>query len=283
MLKIIDTVAELRNALKTHSNIALVPTMGNLHDGHLQLVAMAKQQAACVVVSIFVNPLQFGANEDLACYPRSLAADCAKLKDAGADIVFIPSVLEMYPDFDGINLNQSMTITAPLFANELCGASRPGHFSGVATIVMKLFNSVMPQVAIFGKKDFQQLLVIRTLVKQFNLPITILAADTQRDADGLALSSRNSFLSPAHKIEAAQLQQHLQHIASRCQQGDVEFTALEQAATSSLNSRGWQVDYISVRSALTLAVAGAADQQLIVMAAARLGNTRLIDNVEFLR
>lgn len=283
MLKIIETVAELRLALKAHSNIALVPTMGNLHDGHLQLVAIAKQQAACVVVSIFVNPLQFGANEDLACYPRSLAADCAKLEAAGADIVFTPSVPEIYPDFDGIHLNQSMTITAPAFADQLCGATRPGHFSGVATIVMKLFNMVMPQVAIFGKKDFQQLLLIRTLVRQFNLPISIVAADTQRAADGLALSSRNSFLSAAHKIEAAQLQQHLQQIVTSSRQGQVEFTALEQAATSSLNSRGWQVEYISVRSALTLAVAGAEDQQLIVMAAARLGDTRLIDNVEFLR
>lgn len=283
MLEIIESVAELRHRLKHQSNIALVPTMGNLHAGHMQLVEIAKQHAACVVVSIFVNPLQFGANEDLASYPRSLEADCAQLKAAGADIVFIPSVVEMYPDFDGLNLNQSMTVTVPAIANELCGASRPGHFSGVATIVIKLFNSVMPQVAVFGKKDFQQLLIIRALVKQLNLPIAIVAAETLRTVDGLALSSRNNFLSAAQKKEAAQLQQQLQQIAASVQQGNCEFTALEQAATASLNARGWQVDYISVRSALTLAVAGAQDQQLIVMAAARLGDTRLIDNVEFLR
>jgi pantoate--beta-alanine ligase len=283
MLEIIETVAALRHRLKHSNNIALVPTMGNLHAGHLQLVAIAKEHATCVVVSLFVNPLQFGANEDLASYPRSLEADCAQLKSAGADIVFIPSVLEMYPDFDGTHLNQSMTITVPAFANELCGATRPGHFAGVATIVMKLFNIVMPQVAIFGKKDFQQLMVIRALVKQFNLPIDIIAADTLRGVDGLALSSRNSLLSEADKTEAAQLQLQLQQIAKSIQQGNAEFIALEQASTHILNDRGWQVDYISVRSALTLAVASAQDLQLIVMAAAKLGNTRLIDNVEFLR
>jgi pantoate--beta-alanine ligase len=283
MLEIIETVAELRHRLNQQHNIALVPTMGNLHAGHLQLVSIAKQQGACVVVSIFVNPLQFGANEDLASYPRSLDADCAQLKAAGADIVFIPSVVEMYPDFDGTRLNQSMTVTVPAFADELCGATRPGHFAGVATIVMKLFHIVMPQVAVFGKKDFQQLLVIRALVKQYNLPIAIVAADTLRTSDGLALSSRNSLLSEAHKVEAAQLQQQLQQIATSIEQGQREFSTLEQAATTNLNARGWQVDYISVRSALTLAVARAQDQQLIVMAAARLGETRLIDNVEFLR
>lgn len=283
MLEIIESVAELRHRLKHQSNIALVATMGNLHAGHLQLVSIAKQQAACVVVSIFVNPLQFGANEDLASYPRSLEADCALLKAAGADIVFIPSVLEMYPDFDGTHLNQSMTVSVPAFADELCGATRPGHFAGVATIVIKLFNIVMPQLAVFGKKDFQQLMVIRALVKQFNLPIAIVAAETMRTADGLALSSRNSFLSEVDKTEAAQLQQQLRQIAKNIQQGNAKFTALEQAAVARLNARGWQVDYISVRSALTLAVASAQDQQLIVMAAARLGSTRLIDNVEFLR
>jgi pantoate--beta-alanine ligase len=234
-------------------------------------------------VSIFVNPLQFGANEDLASYPRSLDSDCAQLKAAGADIVFIPSVVEMYPDFDGTRLNQSMTVTVPAFADELCGETRPGHFAGVATIVMKLFHIVMPQVAVFGKKDFQQLLVIRALVKHFNLPIAIVAADTLRTSDGLALSSRNSLLSEAHKVEAAQLQQQLQQIATSIEQGQRELSTLEQAATTNLNARGWQVDYISVRSALTLAVARAQDKQLIVMAAARLGSTRLIDNVEFLR
>ena len=155
-MQIIETVAALKRALKNQPNIALVPTMGNLHAGHLHLVALAKQEASFVVVSIFVNPLQFGANEDLASYPRSLAADYEKLSDHGVDIAFVPSVIEMYPHFDGVNINQTMSISMPPIANELCGATRAGHFSGVATVVAKLFNIVMPDLAVFGKKDFQQ-------------------------------------------------------------------------------------------------------------------------------
>ncbi|MDO9393997.1 MAG: pantoate--beta-alanine ligase, partial [Methylotenera sp.] len=162
-MQIINTINELRSALEKQTSVAFVPTMGNLHAGHIQLVEVAKRHAQCVVVSIFVNPLQFGVNEDLASYPRTLDADCKKLEAAGTSIVFAPKVEEMYPDFDGGNLNQTMTITPPPIANELCGASRPGHFSGVATVVMKLFNIVQPTVAVFGKKDFQQLFIIEQL------------------------------------------------------------------------------------------------------------------------
>jgi len=277
----IHTVKELRSSLKAQKNIAFVPTMGNLHDGHIALISLAKQHGDCVVASIFVNPLQFGPNEDLANYPRTLEADCKKLTDAGADIVFIPNVQEMYPDFDGEHLNQTMTITPPPIAAELCGASRPGHFSGVATVVMKLFNLVMPQIAIFGKKDFQQVYVIKELVRQFNLPIRIIAGDTVRETSGLAMSSRNGYLTPAQKTEATQLYQCLVNIVHAVKQGNTRFTDLEQAASQTLTQQGWLVDYISVRAASTLKPATNQDNELVVLAAAKLGSTRLIDNIDF--
>jgi len=287
-MQIIQTITELRSALKNKAGIAFVPTMGNLHAGHIHLVEIARQHARCVVVSVFVNPLQFGANEDLANYPRTLEADCEKLKAAGADIVFTPSVNEIYPDFDGVTLNQTMTVALPAIANELCGATRPGHFDGVATVVLKLFNMIFfnikgPGIAVFGKKDFQQLFIIRELVKQFNLPIEIIAGGTVREANGLAMSSRNNYLTQTQKTEAAQLQQHLKHIVSSIQQGNTDFAALTQPVIHILNDRGWLVDYVSVRSALTLAPATAHDQHLVVLAAAKLGSTRLIDNIDFLR
>ena len=282
-MQIIETVVALKRALENQTNIALVPTMGNLHAGHLHLVTLAKQEASCVVVSIFVNPLQFGANEDLASYPRSIDADYEKLSNHGVDIVFAPSVVEIYPDFDGINLNQTISITVPPIANELCGATRPGHFSGVATVVAKLFNIVMPQLAVFGKKDFQQLHIIRELVQQINIPIRIIAGDTVRDGNGLAMSSRNGFLSAEQKKNAAQLQQELLTIKEKIQYGNTDFSALTQSAIENLQGKSWLVDYISVRNAHTLAPASAQDAALVVLAAAKLGNTRLIDNVEFLR
>lgn len=282
-MQIIHTVAELRKSLKNHDNIGFVPTMGNLHAGHIQLVEIAKQHAQCVVVSIFVNPLQFGANEDFSTYPRTLDADCEKLSIAGVDIVFAPSIDEMYPDFDGQRLNQNMSITAPPLASELCGASRPGHFSGVATVVMKLFNIVMPQIAVFGKKDFQQLLVIKELVKQFNLPIEIIAADTMRESSGLAMSSRNGYLTAEQKTQAAQLQLCLQQIANKIKTGETNYANLEQTATQQLNSQGWLVEYISVRSAFTLDPVTDDNAYIVILAAAKLGNTRLIDNIDFLR
>jgi pantoate--beta-alanine ligase len=280
-MQTLDSIAQLRRALEGQNSVALVPTMGNLHAGHLDLVKLAKQQATCVVVSIFVNPLQFGANEDLANYPRTLAADCEKLQAAGADIVFVPSVAEMYPDFDGQDLKQSITVQLPAVANDLCGASRPGHFAGVATVVLKLFNLVQPQVAVFGKKDYQQLFVIREMVKQFNLAIAILAADTVREPSGLAMSSRNGYLRSAEKAQASQLHAELVGVCEQIkQQGhSANFLGLEQAATLNLQRQGWQVDYVAIRAASNLQAARAQDNDLVVLAAAKLGTTRLIDNL----
>lgn len=282
-MQIIKTIDELRSVLKNHSNIAFVPTMGNLHAGHIQLVEVAKQHSECVVVSIFVNPLQFGPNEDLASYPRTLEEDCEKLKAAGANIVFVPTVAEMYADFDGKSLHQTMTITPPPIASELCGASRPGHFAGVATVVLKLFNIVQPNIAVFGQKDFQQLLIIKQLVKQFNLPIQIIGVDTVREPSGLAMSSRNCYLTDAQRASASQLNSALQGIVKSINAGKTDYHQLEQQAKTTLTSQGWLVDYISIRSSLTLLPATDADNQLVALGAAKLGNTRLIDNIEFLR
>jgi len=289
-MQIIQTVSELRKALANQSSIGFVPTMGNLHAGHIALVTQAKKHATCVMASIFVNPLQFSPKEDLANYPRTLEADCEKLKAAGCDIVFTPSIAEIYPDFDGKNLNQSMTIDPPPIANVLCGATRLKHFSGVATVVMKLFNIVFyntaqPQVAVFGKKDFQQLFIIKQMVRQFNLPITIIAGETVRESNGLAMSSRNGYLSDIQKALAAQLNSALQGIIDVIKSGDKSFFKLELQATEQLSKQGWDVDYISIRSSLTLQPASALDQHLIVLGAAKItnktgGKTRLIDNIE---
>ena len=291
-MQIIQTVSELREALASQAsfgkNIGFVPTMGNLHAGHIALVTQAKQHAECVVASIFVNPLQFSPMEDLANYPRTLKADCEKLQAAGCDIVFTPSVAEIYPDFDGKNLNQTMTIDPPPIANVLCGATRLKHFSGVATVVIKLFNLVQPQVAVFGKKDFQQLFIIKEMVRQFNLPITILAGETVREANGLAMSSRNGYLNNAQKMQAAQLNQALQAIVIGIKTGNHQFALLEQAAVRTLTQQGWEVDYISIRSSLTLQPAAINDTAIVVLGAAKIvnktnGKTRLIDNICFVK
>lgn len=280
-MQIIHTISELRAALKQQASIAFVPTMGNLHAGHIKLVEVAKQHAECVVVSIFVNPLQFGKNEDLANYPRTLEADCDKLEQIGADFVFAPNVQEMYPDFDGNELNQSMTITPPPIANQLCGAVRPGHFAGVATVVMKLFNIVQPNVTVFGKKDYQQLFIIRELVRQFNLNIKIIGVDTMREADGLAMSSRNGYLTPMQRGEASRLNKALRLVAEAVQKGNQDYAAIEQQTTQFLTQLGWIVDYISIRSAITLLTPEATEIHFVVLGAAKQGTTRLIDNIEF--
>ena len=279
-MQIITTVAELRQRLSKKTSVAFVPTMGNLHAGHIRLVDLARQHGQCVVVSIFVNPLQFGANEDLASYPRTLDEDCAKLQLAGADVVFAPADTEIYP------VPQSITVELPAIANELCGAARPGHFRGMATVVLKLFNIVFfntaqPQVAVFGKKDFQQLFIIRELVRQLNLPIKIVAGDTVREPDGLAMSSRNGYLSPPQRLEAQRLYRALQQVVQTVQSGRRDFAAMEAQTAQYLTQLGWIVDYISVRSALSLAPATAEDHDLVVLGAARQGRTRLIDNIEF--
>ena len=289
-MQIINTTEALSQALAEQSAIAFVPTMGNLHAGHIQLLELAKSKNACVVVSIFVNPLQFGANEDLSKYPRTLTADLDKLKAAGADIVFTPSEQEMYPDFDAVTqkTQQSITIKLPSIADELCGAARPGHFSGMATVVLKLFNLVFfngakSKIAIFGKKDFQQLFIIRDMVKQLNLPIEIMAGDTRRENDGLAMSSRNGYLSPAQRLEAPRLYRALGLLVEAIQAGNLDFSALEAQTSQFLTQLGWIVDYISIRSAQTLMPASPNDLQLVVLGAARQGSTRLIDNIEFTR
>ncbi|MGY1490398.1 pantoate--beta-alanine ligase [Methylobacillus pratensis] len=274
-LQVIPEIANLRARLAQEHSIAFVPTMGNLHAGHIHLVELARQRAECVVASIFVNPLQFGANEDLASYPRTLAEDCEKLQAAGADIVFTPSVEEMYPT------EQTMRITPPPIANELCGAARPGHFDGVATVVMKLFSIVQPQIAVFGKKDFQQLFIIRELVRQFNLPIEIVAGETQREHNGLALSSRNGYLNDGQKLEAQRLYRTLKLIVDNVQKGNRDYAAIETQSSQYLTQLGWIVDYVSIRSAATLMPASPDDRDLVALAAARQGNTRLIDNIEF--
>jgi pantoate--beta-alanine ligase len=274
-MDIITTAAGLQQRLKTENTIVFVPTMGNLHAGHLQLVDVAKQHGQCVVVSIFVNPLQFGVNEDLASYPRTLDADCEKLKAAGVDVVFTPSEAEMYP------IKQTITVNPPPIANQLCGAARPGHFAGVATVVLKLFNMVQPQIAVFGKKDFQQLFIIREMTKQLNLPIEIIGVATRRDEDGLAMSSRNGYLSAAQRLEAPRLQRALQLVAEAAKKGERDFAAIEARTAQYLTQLGWIVDYVSIRSTLTLLPAEKTEHQLVVLAAAKLGKTRLIDNLEF--
>ncbi|HYD34341.1 MAG TPA: pantoate--beta-alanine ligase [Methylophilaceae bacterium] len=273
-MQLIHTVAELRQRLSSETSISFVPTMGNLHAGHLHLVKLARQHGQCVVVSIFVNPLQFGVNEDLANYPRTLHEDCAKLEAAEADIVFAPSESEMYP------VPQTMMVAPPPIANDLCGASRPGHFSGVATVVLKLFNLVQPHVAVFGKKDAQQLFIIRELIRQFNLGIDIVAGETIREADGLAMSSRNGYLSSEERAKAPQLYRTLQQVVEAVEAGRKDYAETEAHAAASLRKMGWDVDYISVRSSRSLLEPTDSEKNLLVLGAARLGNTRLIDNIE---
>jgi pantoate--beta-alanine ligase len=252
---------------------AFVPTMGNLHEGHLSLVKQARLTGRPVVVSLFVNPLQFGAGEDLERYPRTLGADCALL-DGHADIVFAPSNEEMYPVAQGFH------VTPPDgLANDLCGAFRPGHFRGVATVVLKLFNLVQPAVAIFGKKDFQQLAIIRHMATQFNLPIEIQGGETIRAEDGLALSSRNGYLSVEERREAPRLFLTLSHLKKHLEAGIRDFPALESAGRESLEAAGWKVDYVAIRRQ-DLSRPGSADRQFVVLGAAYLGKTRLIDNLE---
>ncbi|MDQ1315149.1 MAG: pantoate--beta-alanine ligase [Pseudomonadota bacterium] len=275
-MQVFHTAAELRAALAGQTGAAFVPTMGNLHAGHVSLVELAKRHGQPVVASIFVNPLQFGAGEDFERYPRTLDADCGKLAAAGCDFVFAPDAPEMYP------APQTFTVQPPdSLANDLCGAFRPGHFSGVATVVLKLFNLVQPRVAVFGKKDFQQLFVIRELVRQFNLPIEIVAGGTLREADGLAMSSRNAYLGPSERIQAATLQHQLAAVVAAIRAGERDFEALCAAAARHLKMAGWRVDYVALRDAATLQAPTPGSERLVVLGAAWLGTTRLIDNLDF--
>ena len=273
-MEVIHTVAALRSRLADEHQVALVPTMGNLHDGHIDLIRIAKPRAACLVASIFVNRLQFGPGEDFDRYPRTLASDCERLAQAGCNIVFAPDEQEVYPE------PQEFTIDPSHIQNELEGAFRPGHFRGVATVVLKLFNMVQPQIAIFGKKDYQQYLVLKEMVKQLALPIEIIPAETVRAPDGLALSSRNNYLSPEERLEAVSLYQQLEKIRNAALAGRRDFSALESEATDWLNAQGWKTDYVAIRQAADLRKTDVSSRKLVILGAARLGKTRLIDNVE---
>lgn len=272
-MEVISSVAALRERLHGERDVAFVPTMGNLHQGHLDLVRIARQRGSCVVVSIFVNPLQFGPGEDLDKYPRTLGADCTSLGGL-ADIVFAPAVSEMYP------VRQQTFVELPAVADELDGAARPGHFRGMATVVLKLFNIVQPQLAVFGKKDYQQLYLVRQMVRQFNLPIEIVGGETGRAPDGLALSSRNQYLDAAGRTEAVSLHQTLAELRCALLAGESDFLQLERTAAARLAARGWQVDYVAIRAQSTLGLPQPGERELVVLAAARLGATRLIDNLE---
>ena len=274
-MKIIHTIKELRDWRREAGSVAFVPTMGNLHEGHLALVREAAKRSDKVVVSIFVNRLQFGQGEDFDRYPRTLEQDAAKLAGEGVAVLFAPSEQELYP-----RVAQQYNVEPPNLQNELCGAFRPGHFRGVATVVAKLFNIVEPDYACFGKKDYQQLAILQGMAADLNFRVEIVPVDIGRAADGLALSSRNQYLSEAERKQAPQLYRELQAVARSVENGNRDYAALEQQAAANLKQAGWQVDYVEIRHAGNLQVAHVGDSELVVLAAARLGNTRLIDNVE---
>ncbi len=277
-MKVLHTIAELRAALPGPQACAFVPTMGNLHEGHLALVRQAKAHGLPVVASIFVNRLQFAPHEDFDRYPRTLQRDADLLQGAGCDLVFAPDEREMYPQPQSFKVHPDAAL-----ADILEGHFRPGFFVGVATVVMKLFTIVQPKVAVFGKKDYQQLMVIRRMVEQFALPITIDGGETRRSDQGLALSSRNGYLSEAELGEALALSRALRQLAEGYRAQPSALASLEAEASRQLAARGWQPDYLTVRRRSDLQLPTEADAQapLVVLGAARLGSTRLIDNLEF--
>lgn len=273
-MQIHTTITSLRAAVAKAGRVAFAPTMGNLHAGHISLMQTARAHSDSVVSSIFVNRIQFGPNEDFDRYPRTFQADCTQLEAAGVDHLFAPDEAELYPQ------PQSYFVQpAPAHNNILEGAVRPGHLTGVATVVTKLFNIVQPHVALFGKKDYQQLMVIRNMVRELNMPIEIIGCDTVRAADGLALSSRNGYLSAEQRAAAPRLYATLQGIAEQISAGQRDYPSLEQAAMQQLQTHGWQPDYIAIRRRDDLQTP-AGQEPLVILAAARLGNTRLIDNLE---
>ncbi len=293
-MRVVERIAELRNALAGSARTAFVPTMGNLHDGHLSLVRIAKAQGEPVVASIFVNRLQFGPSEDFGRYPRTFARDCDALRAAGCDLVFAPDESELYP------VPQTFRVsTPPGLGDILEGAFRPGFFEGVATVVLKLFGCVQPAVAVFGRKDYQQLLVVRNMVDQFDLPVRIVAGDTSRESDGLAMSSRNGYLDARERAEAPQLHRALRALVACTREAAVGLAsapgndeaaqraleAAEREALDGLRARGWAPDYLVVRRRDDLGLPKRDDLEragaLVALGAARLGRTRLIDNVEF--
>jgi len=276
-MDLVRTAAELRSRLKNEPSVVLVPTMGNLHAGHIALVETAKRHGRCVAASIFVNRLQFEPGGDFDRYPRTIDNDCRMLANAGCHVAFAPDEGEMYP------VPQEIVVAPPKVSEPLEGEFRPGHFQGVATVVAKLFNLFTPQVAVFGKKDYQQLRVIRALVQQLNFGIEIVGVETVRESDGLALSSRNGYLTSAERAEAVRLQANLKRIKERVEAGDADTKALLGSAASDLSKHGWRVDYVALRNQANLAEPGPGDRDLVLLAAAWLGKTRLIDNLEMVR
>jgi pantoate--beta-alanine ligase len=279
----VKTVRELRavvaRARSEGKRIALVPTMGNLHSGHIALVTKAVQRADFVIASIFVNPLQFGPNEDLASYPRTLAADQEQLLQAGCHLLFTPTVEEIYPH----GMADQTIVRVPVVSEGLCGGSRPGHFDGVSTVVSKLFNMVQPDIAIFGQKDFQQLAVVNALVRDLNMPIQIIGEPTVRAADGLALSSRNGYLTEDQRTAAPALYRVIKQIGTALQNGEQDHQQLIGDGVKALESAGFRPDYLEIRHAVSLRPATPDDRDLVVLGAAFMGKTRLIDNLHLVK
>jgi pantoate--beta-alanine ligase len=280
-MDLIQSAEALRERLARADQVAFVPTMGNLHEGHLSLMRLARRHADCVVASIFVNRLQFGPNEDFDRYPRTFESDCAKLRNEGVDVLFAPHEHDMYPT------PQVYRVQPPPVGDELDGAFRPGFFNGVCTVVLKLFNLVQPDYAVFGKKDRQQLKLVRGMVQQFNLPIQIVPGETVRADDGLALSSRNNYLTPVERTEAPRLYKALREIADEIAAGRTDYANLEAAGRARSARHGWKVDYMAVRNGIGLRIPHPDGfdhpNVLIVLGAATLGSTRLIDNVDVIR
>ncbi len=277
-MQVSHSIAEVRRLVAAWraagERIAFVPTMGNLHAGHISLIELAAQHGERFVASIFVNPMQFGPNEDFNHYPRTPSRDETMLEAAGCDLMFMPEVAEIYPN--GHEL--ATRVEVPTLSDLLCGEFRPGHFQGVATIVAKLFNIVTPDVAVFGQKDFQQLTVIRHMAADLCMPIEIVGAPTVREADGLAMSSRNQYLTAEERQRAPAIYRALQEAANALRDGQRDFRALEARGTDALSGAGFKVDYFAVRRCADLLDAGAADRDLVVLVAARIGKARLIDN-----
>lgn len=278
-MKIISTIDELRDQLRGQLRTAFVPTMGNLHEGHLSLMRLARKHGDPVVASIFVNRLQFGPNEDFDKYPRTFQADVEKLEKEGVYVLFAPTEKDLYPE------PQEYRVQPPdMLGNTLEGEFRPGFFNGVCTVVTKLFSCVQPRVAVFGKKDYQQLMIVRNMARQFALPTEIIGAETFRAEDGLALSSRNMYLSSEERAEAPALYQALNFVANEMRSGHLDTFSVEREAMAQLANRGWKPDYISIRKRIDLQPPSAGDlaqgTPLVVLAAAKLGTTRLIDNLE---
>ena len=282
-MKILDSITAARSFRAARNKVVFVPTMGNLHDGHIALMRQAHEHGDTVIASIFVNRLQFGPNEDFDRYPRTFSADCERLQKAGVEAVFAPDEKELYPE------PQSYAVDPPDIQHDLEGEFRPGHFRGVATVVLKLFNIVQPHAALFGKKDYQQFLVLSNMVRQLALPIDVIGGETVRADDGLALSSRNGYLTPEERAEAPVLHRLLSGIREEIIEGARDFAQLEQAAKEALDARGWKTDYIAIRQRAGLlkpaansrnSAPDAAPGNLVVLAASRLGKTRLIDNLE---